>query len=81
MPLRWLPVLLVQGLLDGGAYLALVHGGYDLEGTLTIVVASSFSAITVILARLILKEAMTLFQWGGIALIVGGVIALSEVGS
>lgn len=81
VPLRWLPVLLVQGLLDGGAYLALVHGGYDLEGTLTIVVASSFSAITVILARLILKEAMTLFQWGGIALIVGGVIALSEVGS
>lgn len=80
VPLRWMPVLLVQGLLDGGAYLALVYGGDKIEGTLTIVVASSFSAITVVLARLILREAMSWFQWGGIFLIVGGVVALSAVG-
>lgn len=81
VPLRWSPVLLVQGLLDGGAYLALVYGGTDLEGALTIVVASSFSAITVLLARFILREAMTWPQWVGIAMIVGGVVALSSVGA
>ena len=81
VPLRWLPVLLVQGLLDGGAYLALVYGGDKIEGALTIVVASSFSAITVVLARLILREAMSWLQWGGILLIVGGVVALSAVGT
>lgn len=81
VPLRWLPVLLVQGLLDGGAYLALVYGGSALEGALTIVVASSFSAITVVLARLILREAMSWPQWAGILLIVGGVVALSAVGT
>ena len=80
VPLAWSPVLLVQGLLDGGAYLALVYGGDKIDGALTIVVASSFSAITVVLARFILREAMTWTQWSGIALIVGGVVALASYG-
>jgi drug/metabolite transporter (DMT)-like permease len=40
-------------------------------------VSSAFSAVTVILARIILKEAISPAQLGGIALIVGGVVALA----
>ena len=34
-------------------------------------------AVTVLLARFILKEAVTLLQWAGIAIIVAGVAGLS----
>ncbi|MEX0923045.1 MAG: DMT family transporter [Rhodovibrionaceae bacterium] len=80
VPLRWTPLLLLQGILDGGAYLALVYGSSGIGAALTVVVASSFSAITVLLARLILREAMTWGQWGGILTIVGGVAALASFG-
>jgi uncharacterized membrane protein len=43
------------------------------------VVASSFAAVTVLLARFILKEPMSLAQWVGIVMIVIGVGALSAV--
>ena len=41
------------------------------------VVASAFGAVTVVLARVFLREAMTWPQWAGIALVVGGVAVLS----
>lgn len=81
VPLRWTPLLLLQGILDGGAYLALVYGSSGIGAALTVVVASSFSAITVLLARMILREAMTWGQWGGILMIVGGVAALASFGA
>ncbi len=77
LPVRWWPWLVVQGLLDGGAYVALLAGSHGEGSEIAVVVASSFSAITVLLARLILREPMTWTQWGGIALIVGGVAVLS----
>jgi drug/metabolite transporter (DMT)-like permease len=43
------------------------------------VVASSFAAVTVLLARFVLKEPMSLAQWAGIAIIVVGVGALSAL--
>lgn len=72
IPGRWWPLIGLQGILDGGAYLALASGGGP-GGEITAVVASAFSVVTIILARLILKEAMTAPQWGGIAMIVFGV--------
>jgi drug/metabolite transporter (DMT)-like permease len=45
-----------------------------------VVVASSFGAVTVVLARLILREAMTWLQWAGIVLVVAGVAVLSAQG-
>ena len=77
MPARWWPWILLQGLLDGGAYVALLAAGSGADAAIAVVVASGFGAITVILARLILKEAMTLFQWAGVALIMCGVAVLS----
>ena len=77
VPRRWWPWVLLQGLLDGGAYVALLAAGSGAAAAIAVVVASGFGAVTVILARLFLKEAMTLFQWGGVLLIVGGVAVLS----
>ncbi len=76
-PTRWWPVLVTQGMLDGGAYLAILYGGAGVSGQVTIVIGSCFSAVTVILARIILREAMTLWQWFGVIAIVSGVALLS----
>ena len=78
LPVRWWPILTLQGLLDGGVYLALVAGGVGEGGEIAIVVSSGFGAVTVLLARVFLREAMTWAQWGVIVLIVGGVAVLSS---
>ncbi len=80
IPRRWWPVLTLQGLLDGGAYVALLFGSRGEDGVIAVVVASTFSAITAVLARFILKEAMNWLQWGGIGAIVCGVATLSAYG-
>ncbi len=77
IPTRWWPVIGLQGLLDGSAYVAVVLGGAADGAEIAVVVASAFSAVTVVLARLVLKEAMTWAQWAGIVLIVAGVAALA----
>jgi drug/metabolite transporter (DMT)-like permease len=80
IPGPWWPVLAVQGLLDGGAYVTLFASGLQAKAEIAAVVASAFSAVTVILARVFLREAMTAPQWLGIALIVGGAAILSWPG-
>jgi drug/metabolite transporter (DMT)-like permease len=77
IPLRWWPMVGVQGVLDGMAFVALLLGSQGLGAQITLVIASCFSAITVILARIFLKELMTWYQWGGIILIISGVVMLS----
>ena len=44
---------------------------------IAVVVSSGFGAVTVLLARVVLREAMTWAQWAGIVAIVGGVAVLS----
>ena len=77
VPWRWWPVLAVQGLLDGGAYLALQLGSRGPDATIAVVVASTFCVVPVLLARLVLREAITFAQWLGIALVVASVAILS----
>ena len=77
IPGRWWPLLILQGLLDGGAYAALLAGSHGATSQIAVVVASGFGAVTVLLAWMFLREAMTWTQWGGIAMIVGGVALLS----
>lgn len=77
VPLAWWPAVISQGLLDGGAYLALVSASQGPGSALTAVVASTFSAVTVVLARLVIRERMSWGQWIGIVVIVAGVAALS----
>jgi drug/metabolite transporter (DMT)-like permease len=81
VPARWWPWIALQGLLDGGAYVALLAGsqgqGAGGGAEIAVVVGSGFGVVTVLLARVILREAMTRAQWAGIALIVAGVAVLS----
>jgi len=79
VPMRWWPVLAFQGVLDGGAYVALLAGSEGAGSAITAVVASTFSAVTVILARLVLREPMTWFQWIGVVMILAGVATLSSI--
>ena len=77
VPARWWPWITLQGLLDGGAYVALLAGSQGPGAEIAVVVGSGFGVVTVLLARVILREAMTRAQWAGIALIVAGVAVLS----
>lgn len=77
VPLRWWPWIGLQGLLDGGAYVALLAGSQGPGAEIAVVVGSGFGAVTVLLARLVLREAMTWAQWAGIAAILSGVAILS----
>jgi drug/metabolite transporter (DMT)-like permease len=77
IPIRWWPALILQGLLDAGAYLALLAGSHGEGNEITAVVASTFSAVTVLLAWIILRETMTWRRCTGIAFIISGVAVLS----
>jgi drug/metabolite transporter (DMT)-like permease len=77
IPICWWPALILQGLLDAGAYLALLAGSHGEGNEITAVVASTFSAVTVLLAWIILRETMTWRRWTGIAFIISGVAVLS----
>jgi drug/metabolite transporter (DMT)-like permease len=77
IPMRWWPALGVQGVLDGGALVAVVAGSQGATSAVTAVLASTFSAVTVVLARMFIREAMSWGQWLGIAIILVGVATLS----
>lgn len=77
LALGWLPLLALQGLLDGGAYLALLAAGQGEGAVIAVVIASAFSAVTVLLARQVLGETMSARQWLGVAMILVGVAVLS----
>jgi drug/metabolite transporter (DMT)-like permease len=74
-----LPLVIVQGLLDGAAYLALFAAARRPGAVVAVVVASGFAAVTVLLARLLLRERLGAGQWAGTALVVGGVGALAAL--
>jgi drug/metabolite transporter (DMT)-like permease len=77
LPVRWLPLLGLMGCLDVAALGSIVAAGNLPDPAFATVVSSAFSAVTVILARVILKEPISPAQLGGIALIFGGVVALA----
>ena len=76
-PLRWWPVLCFQGVLDFGGVLFLLLGSRGDFAEITAVIGSLFGVVTVLLARIFLKERMSTFQWMGIIIIFFGVGCLS----
>ena len=77
IPFRCWPALGVQGVLDGSAMVAIVAGSQGAGSAVTAVLASTFSAVTVVLARIFIREPMSWGQWLGIAIIVLGIAILS----
>ena len=56
VPASWLPLVLAQGLLDSAGYAALLAGLSTTAPHVAMVMASTFSVVTVVLAVLVLKE-------------------------
>ncbi len=77
VPVRWWPILGLQGILDFAGVQFLLLGSNGDYTEITAVVGSLFGAVTVLLARVFLKEQMSKFQWMGIFLIFTGVASLS----
>ena len=75
-PLAW-PWIIGVGVFDTGGLLLYNFGTRTSDTTLVAVLSSLFSAVTVLLARLFLKERLAPNQWLGVLLILGGVVFLS----
>ena len=73
IPIRWWPFLCLQGTLDAGGILFLLYGSAGDFTEITAVIGSLFGAVTILLARVFLKEQMSAVQWAGIILIFFGV--------
>lgn len=73
----WTAVLTGQGLLDTFGYLFLYASGIGVAAGIATVISATFGLVTVLLARLLLRERIGARQWGGIALVFAGVAALS----
>jgi len=80
VPAGWWPLLILQGLMDAGGYVAVLMGGHGPGSEIAVVVSSCFSVVTVVLARIFLNEAMSVLQWLGVAAIMAGVGGLSALG-
>ncbi len=77
VPAKWLPFVGLQGGLDALGYLAFLAGAHSASPHITMIVASAFSVVTVLLARVIIHEPVSKTQWAAIALIAAGTAVLS----
>jgi drug/metabolite transporter (DMT)-like permease len=77
LPPRWLPLLGLMGGLDVAGLAAILAAGNLPDPAFATVASSAFSAVTVILARAILKEPISPVQLLGMILIFGGVAGLA----
>ena len=78
VPGRWLPVIGVMGGLDVVALVSTFAAGHLPDPTMATVTSSAFGAVTVLLARLILKERITMMQLAGMVLVFAGVGVLAS---
>ncbi len=79
VPAQWLPLLGLMGCLDVAALGSITAAGNWANPEFATVVSSAFGAITVILARVFLKEQVAPPQVLGMVLIFGGVAALASL--
>ncbi|HEU0018040.1 MAG TPA: DMT family transporter [Methyloceanibacter sp.] len=77
IPAEWVPFVGLQAGLDTLGYIAFLAGSNSATPHITMVVASAFSVVAVLLARLIINESVSKMQWAAIALIAGGTAVLS----
>jgi drug/metabolite transporter (DMT)-like permease len=77
IPAEWVPFVGLQAGLDTLGYIAFLVGANSAAPHITMVVSSAFSVVAVLLARLIINEAVSKAQWAAIALIAGGTAVLS----
>lgn len=79
-PFRAWPVLVAFGVLDTLGHLFLYFGIDTAHGEYAIVASVAYTAVTVLLARIFLREPVSLLQWAGVGLTVSGVAILGAFG-
>jgi len=77
--LKWWAVLSVQGVIELMGYVALFSAQTLGGTTVASVVSSAYGVVTILLARTILKEIITLPQLMGMALVFSGVVAVTAL--
>jgi drug/metabolite transporter (DMT)-like permease len=77
-PRLWL-ILIALSVLDTMGYLGVYLGLGYVNGELAIVASSAYAVVAVVLARIFLREPVSLVQWGGVVLVVGGIALLGAV--
>lgn len=77
LPMKWWPLLAAQGMLDAFGYLSLFAGSRGDASEIAAVTASTFGAVTTLLAHFVLRESITVLQWVGIAMVFAGVAVLT----
>lgn len=77
LPRRWWPLLVLQGVLDSAGYLAFYLGSRGEDAAEAAVASSGFMVVAVLLGWGILREKVSARCWLGVALVFGGVAALS----
>jgi drug/metabolite transporter (DMT)-like permease len=77
IPSKWVPFVGLQATLDTLGYIAFLAGANSAAPHITMVIASAFSVVAVLLARIVINEPVSKMQWGAIALIAGGTAVLS----
>lgn len=77
IPREWVPFVGLQGGLDSLGYLTFLAGANSAAPHVTMVLASAFSVVTVLLARVFLHEPISKLQWTAISLIAIGAAVLS----
>ena len=80
LPLRWWPVLALQGVLDAAAYGCYFMGAGGGDAPIAAVASSAFMVVGVLLGWAILKERVSPACWSGVAMVFGGVAVLSWAG-
>ena len=71
------PVVLGTGLAASGAFVALTLAVTGGDVAVPTVLASLASVVTVILARVLIKEQVALHQWAGIGAVIAGLVLLN----
>ena len=80
MPLRAWPLIALLALVDTLGYI-FVYAGLALEnGEFAIVTSSAYSVVTILLARIVLREQVVPLQWLGVAIVIAGIGTLSATG-
>jgi drug/metabolite transporter (DMT)-like permease len=77
VPAAWLPFVSLQAGLDSAGYFTLLAGANSAQPHITLIVASGFSVVTVLLARIVINESVSKMQWAAIGLIAVGTALLA----
>ena len=76
----WWLVIVAQGFLDVIGILSLTLGSLGQDRVVVAILSSTFAVVTVLLARIFIKEPVSKLQWLAIIIIVAGIAIISAEG-